>query len=63
MNMTRRIGNTVYNVKVTIADDDPVGMEEWILRMIQKEPLASARDRGIMNVPPTSCQQPERIGT
>ena len=63
MNLTKRIGNTIYNVKITVADDDGMTMEDSILHMIQNLPLATDGKSGIMNVPLTSGLQPERMKT
>lgn len=38
MNMTRIIRNTVYQVKVYYDKQDPIGMEDAILRLILNQP-------------------------
>lgn len=63
MKLVKRIGNTVYNVNVTVVEDDGMNMEDSILHMIQNLPLATDGKDGIMNVPLTSCLQPERMET
>ena len=40
MNMTRRIKNTIYQVKVTVVDSDGSNMEDRIIHMIQNQPVA-----------------------
>ena len=63
MHLTKRIGNTIYNVNITVADNDETSMEDSILHIIQNLPLATNRKDGIMNVPLTACLQPERMET
>ena len=63
MNLTKRIGNTIYNVKITVADDDGTTMEDSILHMIRNLTAAADGKGGVMNVPLTSCLQPERMET
>ena len=63
MNMTRRIKNTIYQVKVTVVDSDGSNMEDRIIHMIQNQPVALAGEGGILDVPHPSCRQPERMNT
>ena len=63
MNMTRRIKNTIYQVKVTVVDSDGSNMEDRIIHMIQNQPVALAGEGGILAVPQPSCRQPERMNT
>ena len=63
MNMTRRIKNTIYQVKVTVVDSDGSNMEDRIIHMIQNQPLALDGKGGILDVPQPSCRQPERMNT
>ena len=49
MNMTRRIKNTIYQVKVTVVDSDGSNMEDRIIHMIQNQPVALAGEGGILD--------------
>ncbi|MDE7218190.1 MAG: transposon-encoded TnpW family protein [Oscillospiraceae bacterium] len=49
--MTRRIGSTTYKVRAFFKEDGNETMEDKIMRMIQREGLASPLDCGMMNVP------------
>lgn len=57
--LTRRIGSTVFKVNIFTKEDGTDTMEDKILRMIQREGLASPADCGMMNVPQMN-RQPER---
>lgn len=57
--MTRRIGGTVYKVKVAFSDTAAETMENKILRIIRNEAVTSDGTCGIMNTPQMS-QQSER---
>ena len=54
--MTRRIGNTTYKVRAFFKEDGTDTMEDKILRIIQREGLASPANRGIMSVPQMNRQ-------
>ncbi len=49
--LTRRIGSTIFKVNVFTKSDGAETMEEKILRLIQREGLASAENCGMMNMP------------
>ena len=53
---TRRIGNTVYKVKVFFKDEGNETMEDKILRIIRNELLENREICGIINVPQMSRQ-------
>ena len=63
MNMTRRIKNTIYQVKVTVVDSDGSNMEDRIIHMIQNQPVAMSGKRGILEAPQPNRRQPERMET
>ena len=54
--MTRRIGSTIYRVKVIFSDHGGETMEEKILRMIRNEGLQKVGERGMMDAPQMSRQ-------
>ena len=54
--LTRRIGSTIFKVNVFTDPDGAETMEDKILRLIQREGLASPADRGMMDVPQMSRQ-------
>ena len=54
--MTRRIGGTVYKVKVVFSDTGQETMEDKILRMIRNEQVTNAGTCGIMESPQMSRQ-------
>ena len=54
--LTRRIGSTIFKVNVFTDPDGAETMEDKILRLIQREGLASHADRGMMDVPQMSRQ-------
>ena len=54
--MIRRIGSTVYKVKVIFEDTASETLEEKILRMIRNEGGTNDLEHGIMNVPQMSLQ-------
>ena len=49
--MTQRIGNTTYRVKAFFKEDGDETMEDKIMRLIQREGLASPTNCGMMDVP------------
>lgn len=51
--LTRRIGSTVYKVKVCFSADGET-MEDKIMRMIQNEALTNGPDCGTMKAPQMS---------
>ena len=51
--LTRRIGSTVYKVKVCFSADGET-MEDKIMRMIQSEALTNDPDCGTMKAPQMS---------
>ena len=53
--LTRRIGSTVYKVKVVFLDSGET-MEEKILRMIRNEGLQNGGECGMMDAPQMSRQ-------
>ena len=63
MYMTRRIKNTIYQVNVTVTEGDGENMEDRILHIIQNQPVAIGRERGILDIPQPSRRQPERMET
>ena len=63
MYMTRRIKNTIYQVSVTVTEGDGENMEDRILHIIQNQPVAIGRERGILDVPQPNRRQPERMET
>ena len=54
--MTRRIGNTVFKVNVFTQKDGTDTIEDKILRLIQREELASPADCGMISVPQMNRQ-------
>lgn len=54
--MTKRIGSTVFKVKVCLAEDGTDTAEEKMLRIIQNEVMTAEEKCGIMNMPQTSRQ-------
>lgn len=52
--VTRRIGNTIYKVKVCFSDTEKESMEEKILRMIRNEVLSDGSKGAIMEAPQMS---------
>ena len=53
--ITRRIGSTTYNVKVTFSNEAE-SMEDKILRMIRNETMEIGEESGIMETPLMSRQ-------
>lgn len=51
--LTRRIGSTIYKVKVCFSADGET-MEDKIMRMIQNEALTNGPDCGTMKAPQMS---------
>ena len=54
--LTRRIGSTIFKVNVFTKPDGAETMEDKILRLIQREGLASPPNYGMMNVPQMNRQ-------
>ena len=54
--MTRRIGSTVFKVNIFTKEDGNETMEDKIIRLIQREGLASPSECGMMNVPQMNRQ-------
>ena len=54
--MTKRIGSTVFKVKVHLAKDGTDTAEEKMLRIIQNEVMTAEDMCGIMSMPQTSRQ-------
>ena len=54
--MTRRIGSTVYKVKVHLVEEGTGSAEDKILRIIDKELLTAEEKCGIVSMPQTSRQ-------
>lgn len=53
---TRRIGNTVYKVKVFFKENGTETMEEKILRLVRNEGVTNAGTCDIINAPQMSRQ-------
>ena len=49
--MTRRIGSTTYRVRAFFKENGDETMEDKIMRLIQREGLASPTNCGMMDVP------------
>ena len=54
--MIRRIGSTVFKVNIFTKEDGSETMEDKIMRLIQREGLASPPNCGMMNVPQMNRQ-------
>ena len=54
--MTRRIGSTVFKVNIFTKEDGSETMEDKIMRLIQREGLASPPNCGMMNMPQMNRQ-------
>ena len=54
--LTLRIGSTVFKVNIYAKEDGTDTMEDKILRMIQREGLASQTNCGMMEVPQMNRQ-------
>ncbi len=54
--MIRRIGGTIYKVKVVFSDTEKETMEDKILRMIRNETVTTGRTYAIMDSPQMSRQ-------
>lgn len=54
--MTRRIGGTIYKVKVVFNDNGGETMEDKILRLVRNEALEKAENCDIMELPQMSRQ-------
>ncbi|WP_343252636.1 transposon-encoded TnpW family protein [Ligaoa zhengdingensis] len=54
--MTRRIGSTVFKVNIFTKEDSSETIEDKIMRLIQREGLASPEDCGMINVPQMNRQ-------
>ena len=54
--MIRRIGSTVFKVNIFTKEDGSETMEDKIMRLIQREGLASPPNCGMMNMPQMNHQ-------
>lgn len=54
--MTRRIGGTIYKIKVVFSDSEQETMEDKILRMIRNEGITTGGTCDTMNTPQMSRQ-------
>ena len=54
MNLTKRIGNTNFKVKVHFSEGAKETMEEKFIRVISHYPLANGEKCGIMKTPQMS---------
>ena len=54
--LTRRIGSTIYKVKVAFSGSEAEPMEDKILRMIRNEAMEIGEKSGIMETPLMSRQ-------
>ena len=54
--MTRRIGNTIFKVKVVFGDTETETMEDKILRLVRNEMLEKDANDGTMEIPQMSRQ-------
>ena len=54
--MTKRIGSTVFKVRVHLPEDGKETAEEKMLRIIQNEVKTADENCGIIEVPQTSRQ-------
>ena len=54
--LIRRIGSTTYKVRAFFKEDGTDTMEDKIMRLIQREGLASSPDCGMMNMPQMNRQ-------
>ena len=65
MEFTKRIGHTVYLVRVHGSDgeSDSSFFEDALVRLIVNDPLAFSDRPDILKSPPVSRRQPERINT
>ena len=52
--MTKRIGSTIYKVKIYFSDTESETMEEKILRNIRNEVLEKSANRGKIEMPQMS---------
>ena len=52
--MTRRIGSTLYRVKIYLAEKGTETMGDKIFRVISNHPLANDKRCGIMDLPQMS---------
>ena len=52
--MTKRIGSTIYKVKIYFSDTESETMEEKILRNIRNEVLEKSANRGKIKMPQMS---------
>ena len=52
--MTKRIGTTIYKVKIFPNKNGTETMEDKILRLISNQPLASTKNCGIIDLPQMS---------
>ena len=54
--LTQRIGSTIFKVNVFTKQDGTETMEDKIMRLIQREGLASPAECGMMDVPQMNRQ-------
>lgn len=54
--LTQRIGSTIFKVNVFTKQDGTETMEDKIMRLIQREGLASRTECGMMDVPQMNRQ-------
>ena len=63
MEFTKRMGHTVYLVRVHGSEGDTgSSFEDALVRLIVNDPLAFSDRPDILKLPPVSRRQPERIG-
>lgn len=64
MEFTKRMGHTVYLVRVHGSEDGTgSSFEDALVRLIVNDPLAFSDRPDILKLPPVSRRQPERINT
>ena len=64
MEFTKRMGHTVYLVRVHGTEDRTgSSFEDALVRLIVNDPLAFSDRPDILKSPPVSRRQPERINT
>lgn len=63
MEFTKRMGHTVYLVRVHGSESESgSSFEDALVRLIVNDPLAFSDRPDILKLPPVSRRQPERIG-
>ena len=64
MEFTKRMGHTVYLVRVHGSEcESGSSFEDALVRLIVNDPLAFSDRPAILKSPPVSRRQPERINT